>query len=370
MSTDNSQYAPATVTGGKGSHAPVLSVGHVTILIICIFENMCCCFFQSKKIPENECILSIIYNFESLEIQAWIMTHHDHLVDLTFIEFFTEFKNKFLPANWKDDLIATQITMQSSQAFLTWTESVKEANTELTIAGSDYHIVEGKLRAHFVPRLLAALKASYNANNTHGTLDVIADLEAWIQWVHLLDLENQSKREEWLKIAQSTAHMNAKISGAQGMTGVGGNTSTSNAAVSGNTPAVLANTMNAQSQQPLTLKLTQVEHDLLRAHRGCFCCRIFYAGHYAPDCTLGTNERPTPKACKNVNLVAVLKAKAVFKAKRVTMVAAIFKEEMGSNDFEMTGDKADEYMPDLSLPSHLWWNCCIDAPLTCAPTPI
>lgn len=93
----------------------------------------------------------------------------------------------------KDDLVATQIMMQSSQSFLTWTESVYEVNAELVIAGSDYHITEDKLRAHFVPHLAPALKTLYDANNTHGTLDTINDLEGWVQRVHLLDQENQNK---------------------------------------------------------------------------------------------------------------------------------------------------------------------------------
>jgi hypothetical protein len=206
---ENIPYAPATIVGGKGNHALVLSAGRITIPVIRIFENACRRFFQNKKLAEEERVLSIIYNFESSAVQAWVMTHHDRLVGLGFVEFFTEFKNKFLPANWKDNLVATQISMQSSQAFLTWTESVREANAELAIAGSDYHISEEKLRAHFVPRLSPALKASYDSNNTHGSLDAITDLEAWIQRVHLLDLENQNKQEEWLKIAQTCRHVRA-----------------------------------------------------------------------------------------------------------------------------------------------------------------
>lgn len=166
LAMDNSQYMLATVLGGKGSHAPILSAGRITIPVVCIFENACQRFFQNKKLPKNKQVLSIIYNFESSAVQSWIMMHHDHLVELTFIEFFTEFKNKFLPVNWKDDLVTTQITMQGSQSFLAWTEGVCEMNAKLAIAGSYYHIAEEKLYAHFVPRLSPALKTSYDANNT------------------------------------------------------------------------------------------------------------------------------------------------------------------------------------------------------------
>lgn len=150
----------------------------------------------------------------------------------------------------------------------------------------------------------------------------------------------------------------------------GGNTATAlaTASMNANTPAVLGNTTN--THQVSTPKLTQAEHDLLRAHRGCFCCRLFYAGHYAPECPPGTNGRPTADACKNVMTSAALKAKAAFEGKGPAFVVAVFGDEEDSDDFDMAEDEADEYVLNLSLPSHLWWSCCVDAPLTCAPTPI
>ncbi|KAF8220372.1 hypothetical protein L208DRAFT_1221180, partial [Tricholoma matsutake] len=311
---------------------PVLTAGRMTIPVIHIFENMCRCFFQNKKLPEDEQVLSIIYNFESLAVQVWITTHHDCLIALMFVEFFTEFKNKFLPANWKDDLVTMQITMQSSQAFLTWMENVHEANAELAIAGSDYYIAKDKLRTHF----------------------------------------NLNKHEEWLKIAQASACANTKNTASRG-----GNNQIANAGSAGmaaastsniTTPGVLTNTTN--TQQPATLKLTQTEHDLLRTHHGCFHCRLFYAGHFTLDCPLGTNERPTQEACKNITTAAALKAKAAFEAKGSGFAATVFEEEEDSNEFDMTEEEVNEYVLNLSLPSHMWWECCIDTPMTCALTPI
>lgn len=256
-----------------------------------------------------------------------------------------------------------QISVQSSQSFLSWTEAVWEANTELGITGSDYHIAEDKLCAHFVPRLSVVLKGSYNASNTHGTLDAITDLKAWIQCIHLLDVENQNKREEWVKIAQAAAHTNMKMTCTN--TGTSGSNTPSS---STSTPVVLSNTTN--TRQTFTAKLTQAEHNLLRAHRGCFCCRLFYANHFAPDCPLGTKGRPTPEACKNVTLTEALKAKAAFEVAGTTVVAGIFEAE-SDDSFEMSENKASKYVTKpLLLPSHLWWDCCLDAPLPCAPTPM
>lgn len=119
-------------------------------------------------------------------------------------------------------------------------------------------------------------------------------------------------------------------------------------------------------------KLTTVEHNLLKAHRGCFHCKQFYVNHCSADCPLGKNGHPTLDACKKVTITEALKAKATYKkAEGTTLaVAAVFAED-SNGSFEMAEDEATEYIPQLfSLPSHLWWECCIDAPLTCAPTPI
>lgn len=89
--------------------------------------------------------------------------------------------------------MATQITVQGPLNLLPWTEVTREANTELGIAGLPYHIEEDKLQAHFVPCLCPALKILYDVNNTHGDLDKIMDFDAWIERVHLLDVELNNK---------------------------------------------------------------------------------------------------------------------------------------------------------------------------------
>lgn len=71
------------------------------------------------------------------------------------------------------------------------------------------------------------------------------------------------------------------------------------------------------------------------------------------------------EACKNVTLIEALKAKAAFEVNGTMVVAGIF-ETKDDDNFEMSEDEVSEYVTkSLSLPHHLWWDCCIDAPLTC-----
>ena len=67
------------------------------------------------------------------------------------------------------------------------------------------------------------------------------------------------------------------------------------------------------------------------------------------------------------------KAKTAWEKKQTTMhVTAVFEESNEEDYFDnCVEDEGNEYTPHpFSFPQHLWWTCCIDAPFTCAPTPI
>jgi len=123
-------------------------------------------------------------------------------------------------------------------------------------------------------------------------------------------------------------------------------------------------------------KLTQPKKDLLDLHQGCYKCCTFYVGHFSHTCN---NECPTLDACKKVTIAYALRAKATFEKASALMVATIFNTGLDDNYIEedfINSDEFNEYvssptaplLPDL--PDHLWWDCCIDAPFTCTPSPI
>jgi hypothetical protein len=115
---------------------------------------------------------------------------------------------------------------------------------------------------------------------------------------------------------------------------------------------------------------------------GCYKCRVFYAGHLGQNCT---NARPTPKDCKKVTAGYATKAKVAYDKVQAashvasTTVAAIFEADAVFDDSEsnedlekfMDANEVDECVPSpFALPQHLCWTCCVDAPATCAPTPV
>jgi hypothetical protein len=80
-----------------------------------------------------------MYNFEAVSVQSWVSANEDRLLALTFKEFMAEFKGKFLACSWEDELIQDQIAMQGNSVFLTWINTVRNANDELTAQGSVYY---------------------------------------------------------------------------------------------------------------------------------------------------------------------------------------------------------------------------------------
>ena len=70
----------------------------------------------------------------------------------------------------------------------------------------------------------------------------------------------------------------------------------------------------------------------------------------------------------------MLWVKAAFEAHNAPLVGTVFStgldEDFIDEDF-IDSDEFNEYVtpsPLPPLPEHLWWECCINAPFTCAPS--
>lgn len=208
---------------------------------------------------------------------------------------------------------------------------------------------------HLVTHLNPSLHLTYCASKKE--LNAIEDIETWIHHIILLDFQLATHQKQ---ISTSMAQA-AKYA----------HTNTSNTAT---TATASTNT----SSNPLVAfisipKLSQPEKDLLDLHQGCYKCRMFYTSHFSHTCTA---DCPLLDTCKKVTATYAVKAKATFENKSIPVVAAIFSKDMDEefiNEDFVNSDEFNEYIsphPTPPLPEHLWWDCCIDAPLTCAPSPI
>jgi hypothetical protein len=359
-------YAPATVLQTSTSQPPLLSSGSITVSNLRKFDYCCKCFFAYKEIPAEDQVGRIIYLFESEFMQLWIESDSACLTSLSFADFMLEIKRKWLPSDWEDELIQELITPQGGREFYEWSVSIYKANNELEAAGSLQHIPAECFRAHLVAHLKPALCLAYHTRKKE--LDAIEDIESWIHCIMILDLQLTTQQQHISSSMALAAKMAAKLSQmTQCSTHAHTATPTPPATVPGTSTTLFAGFVALP-------KLTQPEWDLLNQHQGCYKCRTFYAGHFSRLCS---NERPTLEACKKVTAAHVLHAKAAFDAcSAPAVVGAVFGADMHEDfideDF-VDSDEFNEYVDPLlshSLPDHLWWNCCIDAPFTCAPSPI
>ena len=92
----------ATVLQQSASHAPIMSVGHITVPVLRVFENACRRYFQHKNIEDADRVKAVLYNFEASNVQAWVNANHARLITLEFPAFLLKFKTKFLPHNWQE----------------------------------------------------------------------------------------------------------------------------------------------------------------------------------------------------------------------------------------------------------------------------
>jgi hypothetical protein len=259
-------YVPAEVHQHSPNTAPVLSPGRLMIQVLRQFENACRRYFSMKDIAEDERMGKILYNFESAAVQSWVMANEERLTTITFAAFLIKFKKKFLARLWEEELINNQISLQGKEGFLSWANKVRNANTELGIAGSLYHINTADLRRHLVPCLSDEMKHFYHAQNgiasgsTVGALDAITDLDQWQDRLVLIEQDLQADHNRWTAIETSRKATNVLRDSS------------------------ITNTASSATRLPALPSLTDEEKRLLAEHTGCFKCHrtLFLGMHWRP----------------------------------------------------------------------------------------
>lgn len=105
MAVPNHQSFFASITQTGPGHYPILGTGPINYESIRLFNTGCLRIFQNKNVPADEQVSRMIYNFERPDVLAWVEANHQRFVAMTFPEFITEFKAKWLPRDWQDELV-------------------------------------------------------------------------------------------------------------------------------------------------------------------------------------------------------------------------------------------------------------------------
>lgn len=88
----------------KISKPPIVTKGNLTPEVVQNFVDYSMDFFQHKEVVEADQVWQVYTAFKDHHIWDWISAKHDHVLKLFFEEFVAEIKEKYLAADWKEEM--------------------------------------------------------------------------------------------------------------------------------------------------------------------------------------------------------------------------------------------------------------------------
>jgi hypothetical protein len=158
---------------------PRLSDGEILPRAVRNFEHHCQNYFVNAKegVADNERVARILSCFDDYLVNDWIAVDRDRLITLTFEQFMTEFRTRWLPLNWERELRVQVLSARFNPKrirFGAWAYQVQSLNVSLrgTPSHLDEHWMRLQLQANFDEELrLLAQEANVNE---------ITDLHLWV----------------------------------------------------------------------------------------------------------------------------------------------------------------------------------------------
>ena len=89
-------------------HAPILTAGVPTPVVLLEFEDACEDFFANAKggVNDDVKVTCILPSFKDPILRGWISSDCPHLSTLPFAEFMKLLRSEFLLKNWEDELLS------------------------------------------------------------------------------------------------------------------------------------------------------------------------------------------------------------------------------------------------------------------------
>ncbi|KAF9466438.1 hypothetical protein BDZ94DRAFT_1336953 [Collybia nuda] len=330
--------ALAEVQQSSHSHAPILTNGCLTPQIIEEFKTSCLRYFKHKKIEDNDKVSMIIYNLLSPSMVSWVKVKSAHLCTLSWAEFMAKFKHKWLPRGWEHKITNKVIAFQRpTESFWEWQNEVC-ANNNL-IFGLHEHVNEDHLRQHLYSQLHDELQLLYIAHDKKGELTDIEDIDEWIDEVCQLN-EGLVREKRHLNCMWMEAVSGKSFS--PGLALINKTNTISYGRTAQSTSTTKSTTFTYVS------KLTDDEHRIILAHKGCNkCWKLYVEDHFScnspillkSEYILLTDE--IAKAAKHTYMKASKKPNL-----KPAYVAAIFAELSDKDEAVEEGDDAvgsDDY---------------------------
>ena len=249
---------------------PQLSNGEISPKSVKDFENHCLNYFVNAKggIEDNLKVSRILGCFENDLINDWISVNRERFTALSFPEFMTEFRSRWLPHDWEQTLRSKILSARlypKKQRFEEWASSIQSLN--ISLRGTTSHLDDARIRLQLEAGLDEDLQTAARDAKAHDE----QSLHPWITKIKELDNKRIRQRKRVAEAVEETMKSNKKPF-----------TSSSRYA---NTSDPKNTTSSSLTTRDFPPKLTEEERRLLMEHQGCLKCRRFYAGHRAHQCS-------------------------------------------------------------------------------------
>ena len=348
---------------------PQLSNGEISPKSVKDFENHCLNYFVNAKggIEDEVKVARILGCFENDLVNDWISVNRERFTTLSFPDFMTEFRARWLPHDWEQSLRSKILSARlypKKQCFEDWAASIQSLNVSLR--GTPSHLDDSRIRLQLEAGLDEELQTAARDAKAHEELL----LHPWISKIKDLDNRRIIQRKRVAEAVEDALKSNKKPF--------------SSSSRYANTPDSKTAPPSASSTREFPPKLTEEERRLLMEYQGCLKCRKFFAGHRAPQCT----STISGKGYKTLTAQDAQRAKSAHSARANSssqlntvasisdapptqaddFVAAIFPTlpsgVLGDGSFS---EGSDSSFSSVSKPpplksKHFIWNCSLTGP--------
>ncbi|KAG6824333.1 hypothetical protein H0H92_007167 [Tricholoma furcatifolium] len=370
MSPTNTGFAKCKDHRGK---APTVSEGDLTPEVIKQFVDYSTNFFIAKSIFDSEGPLVVrqqvrnVYTaFKDDCVRDWITTDRDKHLAMTFDEFVVALRTNFLPVDWEDTLrirIMSAIFDPTRETFWVFANRLQKLNSLLRETPS--HFKPAALREQLEAKMDAPLRQKYIEEKLRDVLN----FNKWLDAREIAD-----------KVMRATKRPLTNSSRANTTSSLSSNTSSSNS----------RSQSSSSSNRPPPL--TADERALLLANKGCFKCRMPFAGHFSCTCTKdypnaatyqpitqaridqfkaarARSSKPAAKSSSSSTVAAVTSSLTspsweVTTAGAAQSIAAVLPASLIATVYHSDEDEPDDVEVSLAPLSvlHLRWECTMAGP--------
>ena len=188
---------------------PQLSNGDITPKSVKDFENHCLNYFVNAKggIEDNLKVSRILGCFENDLVNDWISVNRERFTTLTFPEFMTEFRARWLPHDWEQSVRSKILSARlypKKQKFEEWASYIQSLNVSLR--GTPSHLDDNRIRLQLEAGLDEELQTAARDAKAHDE----ASLHPWISKIKDLDNRRIVQRKRVAEQVEEAMKANKK----------------------------------------------------------------------------------------------------------------------------------------------------------------